>query len=69
MDGITIYLTGKEREALIDICEVVNGIDDIDERLENGLGSAMYKLLRGCVGEDNYKEYILPKHIREMKEK
>lgn len=68
MEGLSIqiYLTDKEISALIDAssewCEIIgSGNEDsckcVDERLENGLGSALYKLYKGKNGQRLYAEY------------
>lgn len=57
MDAIDVYLTGKERQEIIDICELIWETDTADEHLENGLGSALYKLYKGYVGQEDYEQY------------
>ena len=62
--GRSIYLTDKEISALRDTssewCDMMSSGDDVtpvDERLKNGLGSALKKLHKGTNGEKIYKEY------------
>ena len=61
-----VYLTEKELFALIDSstewCDIMasgneQSVELVNERLEQGLGSALYKLYKGRVGQKNYKEY------------
>ncbi|MGN0163129.1 MAG: hypothetical protein ACI4EA_06055 [Candidatus Ornithomonoglobus sp.] len=33
------------------------GIYIAEELMDNGLGSALYKLYKGCIGEQTYEEY------------
>lgn len=65
-NGRNIYLTEKEQKALRDSasewCEIMgNGdsesCDCVEERLNNGLGSALKKLYKGLNGERIYKNY------------
>lgn len=64
--GRTIYLSEKEIAALRDSaqewCEIMGTGDEesnkcVEERMENGLGSALRKLYKGCNGERIYKDY------------
>lgn len=70
MDKITLVLSGKERELLINVLNEYVDIqydwcsagatenkDDISNRMENGLGSIFYKLYKGCKGQKYYNEY------------
>lgn len=65
MNSISIYLTGKERERLIDavscyIDTMSNGLETsetLDMELNDGLGKVMFKLYKGLQGEDVYKSY------------
>ena len=66
MSGRNIYLTEKEQLALIDSasewCEMMSNGDKescecAEERLNNGLGSALRKLYKGRNGERIYKDY------------
>lgn len=64
--GRTIYLSEKEIAALTNSagewCEMMNTGDEesnkcVEERMINGLGSAMKKLYKGCKLERVYEEY------------
>lgn len=63
--GKHIYFTQKELSALIDSCEEWNQImregeetcETVEERMNNGLGSALRKLYRGRNGEKVYSGY------------
>ena len=64
--GRSIYLSEKEILALIDtsgewIQMMMDGDiptqQEVDNRLNNGLGRALKKLYRGSNGERNYKDY------------
>lgn len=62
--GRSIYLTDKEIKAVRATCgELLEMMSDgdvqtpIEERLDNGLGSAMKKLYKGLNGERIYKDY------------
>ena len=66
MKGRSIYLTEKEQQALIDSssewCEMMGSGDEescnlVEERLNDGLGSALRKLYKGRNGERIYKDY------------
>ena len=66
MSGRSIYLTEKEQAALRDSasewCDIMGGgdveaCDCVEERLNNGLGSALKKLYKGLNGERIYKDY------------
>lgn len=64
--GRSIYLSDNEIKALKDVatewCSIMGDGSEtshlVDESLNNGLGSALYKLYKGCNGERIYKEYI-----------
>ena len=65
-NGRNVYLTEKEIKALIDAstewCEIMSSGDKesgdcVEERLNNGLGSALRKLYKGRNGEKAYKDY------------
>ena len=65
-NGRNIYLTSKEIKAVTDACtewcEMMSdgdkeACDCAQERLDNGLGSALRKLYKGCNGERIYKNY------------
>lgn len=68
-----VYLTTKETEALIDIanewCNMMEDGDEdsckrVDETLDNGLGSALYKLYKGRNGQKHYEEYVMKRNRR-----
>ena len=68
-----VYLSNIEVMALIDSasewCSIMSDGDEesaviVDERLDNGLGSALYKLYKGRIGQRNYVEYA--KRRKEM---
>lgn len=66
MAGRSIYFTEKEldmlRNYVFDAIEILGEAEGTCERtvrdLENGLGSAMYKLYKGRNGARNYERYI-----------
>lgn len=64
--GRSVYLTDNEIQALRDSatewCEIMGSGDkeacnQVDERMNNGLGSALRKLYKGLNGEIVYKDY------------
>ncbi|MGN0181433.1 MAG: hypothetical protein ACI4DP_03335 [Candidatus Ornithomonoglobus sp.] len=63
--GRQIYFTKQEieslREASTQWYEILGstskGIYIAEELMDNGLGSALYKLYKGCNGERMYEEY------------
>lgn len=64
--GRNIYLADKEQKALRDAssewCDIMQcgdskSCDLVEERLEDGLGSALKKLYKGLNGETIYKDY------------
>lgn len=64
--GRNVYLTDKELTALRDTssewCDMMGSGDEqscnaVDERLTEGLGSALKKLYKGLNGERAYKDY------------
>lgn len=63
--GIQIYLTEKERMAVIESCtewcEIMETGEETyeltKEKMDNGLGSALRKLYRGRNGESTYMKY------------
>lgn len=64
---MNVYLTDKEVLALIDSatewCSMMGDGDEdsckqVEERMDNGLGSALYKLYKGRNGQRIYKEYV-----------
>lgn len=61
-----VYLTEKEVLALIGVttswCSIMSDGDEecaasVDEQLDNGLGSALYKLYKGRHGRRIYADY------------
>lgn len=61
-----VYLTEKERDALVacanEWCSMMSDGDEessreADERLDDGLGSALYKLYNGRVGQRAYEHW------------
>ena len=60
---MNVYLTEKEVLALIEVCsEWCQMLESCDEdfvtpKLNDGLGSALYKLYKGRMCQDIYKEY------------
>lgn len=61
-----IYFTDKELKALRDTCsewcEIMSygdskSVEEVEERLDDGLGSALRKLYKGLNGERIYKDY------------
>ena len=65
MKGRTIYLTNDEILALTATCQewesMMSEVEEtahlVDERLDEGLGSAMKKLYRGREGQKAYEKY------------
>lgn len=65
MRGKSIYLTNNEILALTATCSewesIMNDGEEtahlVDERLDEGLGSALKKLYKGREGQKAYKEY------------
>lgn len=64
--GRSIYLTDNEMQALressTEWCEMMGDGDEearnaVDERMDNGLGSALKKLYKGLNGERAYQDY------------
>lgn len=65
-----IYLSEKEASALINIveewCDIMGDGDKescnrVDKALDNCLGSALYKLYAGRIGQRHYEEYAKKK--------
>lgn len=61
-----VYLTDKEVTALIETATEWYSImgdgdehscEQAEERMDNGLGSALYKLYKGRYGQRNYEDY------------
>lgn len=63
--GRSIYFTDKElqqvRDYVFDAVDILGEASEtykqVDEDMENGLGSALRKLYKGCVGESRYTKY------------
>lgn len=64
--GANIYFSDKElaamRESCSEWCDIMNDGDKescecANDRLKDGLGSALKKLYKGRFGEDVYKDY------------
>lgn len=64
--GKQVYLSSKEIEALVSTagewCEIMSSgddtIKDVENRLQNGLGSALYKLSNNNDSRRIYSKYI-----------
>ena len=63
--GRSIYFTDKElsivRSYIFEATDILGNASDkaeeVDEDMENGLGSALRKLYKGCNGESKYAKY------------
>lgn len=63
--GRNIYFTDRElqqiREYVFEAVEILGEAYEtykqVDEDMENGLGSALRKLYKGCNGESKYEKY------------
>ena len=63
--GRNIYLTDRElnmvRDYVFEATDILGNASDtaeqVDEDMENGLGSALRKLYKGCIGESKYAKY------------
>jgi hypothetical protein len=63
--GRNIYFTDRElsmvRDYVFEATDILGNASDIaeqvDEDMENGLGSALRKLYKGCIGESKYAKY------------
>lgn len=63
--GRSIYFTDKELEmmksyidqAIYSLGEGTETASQVNEDMENGLGSALRKLYKGCKGETEYSKY------------
>lgn len=63
--GRNIYFTDRElsmvRSHVFEATDVLGNASDtaeqVDEDMENGLGSALRKLYKGCIGESKYAKY------------
>lgn len=63
--GRSIYFTDRElqqiRNYVFEAVEILGEASEtykqVDEDMENGLGSALRKLYKGCNGESKYEKY------------
>lgn len=63
--GRNIYFTDRElsmvRDYVFEATDILGNASDtaeqVDEDMENGLGSALRKLYKGCIGELKYAKY------------
>ena len=63
--GRSIYFTDRElsmvRNYVFEATDILGNASDtakqVDEDMENGLGSALRKLYKGCIGESRYAKY------------
>lgn len=63
--GRSIYFTDKElsmvRSYVFEATDILSNASDtaeqVDEDMANGLGSALRKLYKGCIGESKYTKY------------
>lgn len=63
--GRNIYFTDRElnivRYYVFEATDILGNASDtaeqVDEDMENGLGSALRKLYKGCIGESKYAKY------------
>nr|DAF43373.1 MAG TPA: hypothetical protein [Siphoviridae sp. ctEJG5]DAS77343.1 MAG TPA: hypothetical protein [Caudoviricetes sp.] len=63
--GRNIYFTDRElsmvRNYVFEATDILGNASDtaeqVDEDMENGLGSALRKLYKGCIGESKYAKY------------
>lgn len=63
--GQNIYFTDRElsmvRDYVFEAADILGNASDtaeqVDEDMENGLGSALRKLYKGCIGESKYAKY------------
>lgn len=64
--GLQVYLSEKELSAVLDSAtewsEIMSSGDStslalVEERMDDGLGSALYKLYKGKNGQQAYKQY------------
>lgn len=63
--GRNIYFTDRElsmvRDYVFEATDILGNAPDtaeqVDEDMENGLGSALRKLYKGCIGESKYAKY------------
>nr|DAQ72875.1 MAG TPA: hypothetical protein [Caudoviricetes sp.] len=63
--GRNIYFTDRElsmvRDYVFEATDILGNASDtaeqVDKDMENGLGSALRKLYKGCIGESKYAKY------------
>lgn len=63
--GRNIYFTDRElsmvRDYVFEATDILGNAsataEQVDEDMENGLGSALRKLYKGCIGESKYAKY------------
>mgnify|MGYP000921993861 FL=1 len=63
--GRNIYFTDRElsmvRDYVFEATDILGNASDtaeqVDEDMENALGSALRKLYKGCIGESKYAKY------------
>ena len=63
--GRNIYFTDRElsmvRSYVFEATDILGNASDtaeqVDEDMANGLGSALRKLYKGCIGESKYTKY------------
>jgi hypothetical protein len=63
--GRNIYFTNRElsmvRDYVFEATDILGNASDtaeqVDKDMENGLGSALRKLYKGCIGESKYTKY------------
>lgn len=63
--GRNIYFTDRElsmvRDYVFEATNILGNASDtaeqVDKDMENGLGSALRKLYKGCIGESKYAKY------------
>ena len=63
--GRNIYFTDRElsmvRDYVFEATDILGNASDtaeqVDEDMENGLGSSLRKLYKGCIGESKYAKY------------
>lgn len=63
--GRSIYFTDRElrmvRDYAFEATDILGNASDtaeqVDKDMENGLGSALRKLYKGCIGESKYAKY------------
>ena len=59
--GRSIYFTDREWGYVFEATDILGNASDtaeqVNEDMENGLGSALRKLYKGCIGESKYAKY------------